>query len=277
MNATDKAVKEYIEKYVARGWVEKQSTLDRYLREARRKFPEWLDNVLKEVKTDEVIGIIGDTHCLFDHPNYADFCYDTFKKNHVTKVIHIGDLVDNHAISRHQTETCAMSPLEEYAETLEHVKKYTERFPELTLIRGNHDDIPLRQMASLGIPPIFLRDMHELWKLPKKWDIVEDIILNDVYYFHGVGSSGKYCGFNRAMANRMSTVQGHIHSAFHCIYHANPTGLIFGMAVGAGVDNEAYAFAYGKPSPNKSVLGCGIVFSSVHAMAVPMDKKYFRR
>src|SRR5664279_5075479 len=45
----------------------------------------------------EIVGIIGDTHFPFSHPNYLNFIQDTFKKHGVTKIIHIGDICDNHA------------------------------------------------------------------------------------------------------------------------------------------------------------------------------------
>ena len=53
------------------------------------------------------VGVFSDPHIPFNHPNYLQFIKDTFKKYHVGQVVCLGDLIDNHAISRHQTETCA--------------------------------------------------------------------------------------------------------------------------------------------------------------------------
>src|SRR5882672_3904939 len=38
-----------------------------------------------------IVGIIGDTHEPFTHKQYLDFCYDTFNKHKVNRLIHIGD------------------------------------------------------------------------------------------------------------------------------------------------------------------------------------------
>lgn len=230
----------------------------------------------KPSSNHDIVGVIGDIHAPFDHPNYVDFCYDTFKKHGVTRVVAIGDIADNHAISSHLTETCAMSPEEEYKNTLQHIQKYVEAFPNLDLCLGNHDNIPLRQMATLGIPTAFLKSFSSLWKLPDTWNIVEDIIIDNVYYFHGTGSVGKTPAFNRALNNRMSTVQGHAHSAFGVTYHANSLNIVFGLDTGCGILKEAYAFEYGKPFPKKPILGCGVVYSSTEAYAVPMGYEYFR-
>ncbi len=223
-----------------------------------------------------VIGVIGDTHCPYEMPHYLDFCYDTFKKHGVNKVIHIGDVVDNHALSFHLTETCALSPQEEYELAKTHVAKYVEAFPDVILCRGNHDAIPRRQAATLGIPDVFLKSFNELWGLPETWKIVEDIVINDVWYFHGSGSTGKTPAFNRALYNRMSTVQGHAHSAFGCMYTANTRDVVFGVDSGCGINNKLYAFSYGKPFPKKPILGCGVIYSSSEAYAIPMNEKYFR-
>lgn len=239
-------------------------TIRRYTNELRNRQTEHM-----------VVGVIGDTHLPFEHHRYLDFVYDTFKQHKVNKVIHIGDWVDNHYISRHQTETCAMSPEEEYEVAKEHGEAWKSAFPTLTMLEGNHDNIPIRQLATLGIPDCFLKSFRDLWEFPSGWELKEDLMLNDVYYFHGVGSVGKTPSFNRALNNRMSTVQGHAHSAFGCMYHANQRDIVFGLDVGCGIDSEKYAFRYGKPFPKKPILGCGIVYSSTQAMAIPMGDRYF--
>lgn len=222
-----------------------------------------------------IVGVIGDTHIPFEHPRYLDFVYDTFRKNKVTKVVHIGDLSDNHAISRHQTETCALSPEEEYEVTKERIQRWVEAFPDVTMMKGNHDNIPARQLATLGIPECYLKSYNDLWGLPDTWEIVEEAVISNVWYFHGVGSTGKTPAFNRALNNRMSTVQGHAHSAFGCMYHANQKDIVFGLDVGCGIDNDKYAFRYGKPFPKKPILGCGIVYNDTQAVAIPMGNRYF--
>jgi hypothetical protein len=90
------------------------------------------------------IGVIGDTHFPFVHQNYLQFLQDTFEKYNVSRVIHIGDLCDNHAISRWPSEPDAWGACQEYDAAMDCVQKYVEAFPEVTLVLGNHDVKPLR-------------------------------------------------------------------------------------------------------------------------------------
>ena len=50
------------------------------------------------------VGIIGDTHEPFCLDGYREFCIETFKAWKIDTVIHIGDLVDHHALSFHDSE-----------------------------------------------------------------------------------------------------------------------------------------------------------------------------
>lgn len=222
------------------------------------------------------VGVFSDTHIPFDHPNYLRFCQDTFKQFNVGQIVCCGDLVDNHAISRHQTETCAKSPYDELDMSIERVKAYTKAFPKVKMCQGNHDNIPERQAATLGIGKRYLKSFHELLELPKTWEISEEFIIDNVLYKHGINCLGKDGAINSAIQERMSTVIGHSHAFGGCKYSANKRDIIFGLNVGCGIDIDAYAFAYGKFDKNRPTLGCGIVFDSGYAIFVPMRDKYFR-
>jgi hypothetical protein len=223
-----------------------------------------------------VVGVVSDLHAPFIHPNYLPFLLDTFNENKVTDIVFIGDIVDNHAISRHMTEPSATGAYYEYQNALESLMPYLNAFPKARLCLGNHDAIPERQIATLGMPEIFLKSFRDLWGLPSKWEIDISFIIDDVLYHHGLGASGVNGAINMALTQRMSTVQGHEHSSLKVDYKANQRDMIFGMSVGCGVDNKAYAFEYGKFSKNKPILGTGIVKNSSHAFVVPMGTEYFR-
>lgn len=224
----------------------------------------------------EVVGVIGDTHFPFAHPNYINFLEDTFNQFKVTKIIHIGDICDNHAISRHLKEADSYGACQEYDLAMKDVEIYTRTFPKVTLLLGNHCRIPERQAATLGIPSQFIKGTKELWNLPKGWDVDEQVILDNVKYEHGIGSRGINGAVNNAVASMMSTVIGHQHSFGGIQYRSNAHNLIFGLNVGCGIDIDAYAFRYGKYEKNRPTLGCGIVFNSSYAIFVPMGWKYFR-
>lgn len=255
----------------------------------RAKFPEKTEHQLwekahsatrnqKKTNSDisRPVGVFGDIHAPFNHPNFLQFLKDTFAKYNVDQIVCMGDLVDHHAISRHQTEPCAKGAYDELDMSIAEVEKYVQAFPSLRMCRGNHDDIPSRQAATVGIGERYLKSFSELLNLPETWVIEDEFILDGVLYKHGVNCTGKDGAINAAIQERMSTVIGHAHAFAGCKYSANKRDIIFGMNVGCGIDIDAYAFAYGKYDKNRPILGCGIVHNSREATFVPMGAEYFR-
>ena len=230
----------------------------------------------KKSMSEKPVGVFSDPHIPFNHPNYLQFCIDTFKKFGVGQVVCCGDLVDHHAISRFQSEPCAKGAYDELDMSIAEVSKYVKAFPKVRMCKGNHDAIPVRQAATVGIGERYLKSYSELLHLPKTWEIADEFIINDVLYKHGINCMGKDGAINSAIQERMSTVIGHSHAFGGCKYSANKRDIIFGMNVGCGIDIDAYAFAYGKYDKNRPTLGCGIVFDSGNAIFVPMGKEYFR-
>ena len=238
-----------------------------------RSLPEYKTN---NIKTGEIVGVIGDTHFPFAHSNYIHFLEDTFNKYRVDRIVHVGDLVDHHAISRFQTEVDAFSATTEFELAQKDVSIYTRTFKNVDVLLGNHDLIPQRQCATLGIIPQFLKGFKELWQLPKGWNVHEQLEINNVMYEHGIGFSGSNAALNKAINSMQSCVIGHVHSFGGCLYKSNSKHLIFGLNVGCGIDIDKYAFRYGKYNKNRETLGCGIVFNDSNAIFVPMADKYFR-
>lgn len=246
-----------------------------------RNTPEYEARNGKKPKADTpkrgtVTGVFSDIHAPFDHPGYLPFLKDTFEQYGVDRVVCCGDIVDNHALSRHPKEPCARGAYDELDAAIARIARYTQAFPDASVCIGNHDLIPERQAAVLGIGSRYLRSIHEVLCLPKGWVFAEQHVLDDVLYFHGINAGGKDGAINAALNERMSTVVGHSHAHAGCKYAANARNLIFGMNVGCGIDIAAYAFAYGKHDKYRPVLGCGIVFGAAHAIFVPMGAQYFR-
>ena len=248
----------------------KPSTADRQARRVKaegRKAAKRLP-----MKNDTTcVGVIGDTHFPFTHPRYKDFCRDTFAEHNVGKVVHIGDIVDNHAISRHKTEPIADGVITEYEKAKAMVEDWAGVFPKMTIVLGNHDNILERQASELGVPAAFLKSTQDLYQMPNGWDVVDSVIIDDVLYKHGIGSGGMHGAYNSARRQCMSVVQGHTHSFAGVQWISTPQKLWFGMSVGCGINIDAYAFLYGKYMENRPILGCGIVNNSREATFVPMN------
>jgi len=221
------------------------------------------------------VGVFSDPHTPFHHKNYIQFLKDTFKKYKVGRIVCTGDLIDFHALSRHETETNARSAYDEFDLAREAVREFTTAFPKADYILGNHCKRLVGKAKTAGIDRRFLKSLPELLNLPQGWKVHDDeVIIDNVLYIHGVNWSGKDGAINAAIANRMSTVMGHSHSYAGVKYHANSRDLIFGMNVGCGIDIDSYAFAYGKYFREKPILGCGIVFDEHTALFIPMGAEY---
>ena len=222
------------------------------------------------------VGVIGDTHEPFCHPQYREFCYNTFNKYKVGRVVHIGDEVDNYALSYHEHSPDADSAGAEAEKAQKAMNKWYRTFDKVDVIVGNHSALPYRQATTRGIPKRFLKAYEEIWQAPPAWKWHLELDIDHVKYIHGIGSSGQNGAINRAVRSRQSTVIGHIHSFGGANYHANDNDLIFGLNVGCGIDTRSYAFEYGRPFVNKPTLGCGIVIGGHQAFFVPMKlgKKY---
>lgn len=229
-----------------------------------------------ESEESRPVGVFSDPHIPFDHPNYLKFVCDTFKKYNVGQIVCLGDLVDHHALSRFQTEPCAKGAYDELDMSIERVKEYVKVFQNVKMCRGNHDAIPVRQAAAVGIGERYLKPFSEVLGLPATWEIEDEFIINNVLYKHGINCTGKDGALNTAIQERMSTVIGHSHAFGGVKYSANKRSLIFGMNTGCGIDVDAYAFAYGKYDKNRPTIGCGIVFNESNAIFVPMGREYFR-
>jgi len=220
--------------------------------------------------------VIGDTHIPFEHQEYLPFCKRVQKAWKCSRVVHIGDLVDNHAISYHEHDPDGWSPLSEMEEADSHLAPWFKAFPKLYLCRGNHDSLVNRKGKTVGLPTRCFAEFRDIWKLPIDWFDSFEWEFDNVIYKHGTGSSGKYAHVQCAVDARQSCVIGHTHATAGVEWLANSKEIIFGMNVGCGVDRKTYAFKYGKDFRRKPILGCGVVSVSskgTNAQFVPMTLK----
>lgn len=206
------------------------------------------------------VGIIGDTHIPYELDGYMEFCKDTFELWDVDTVVHIGDLVDHHALSFHESEPTLKHANGEMEDARDHLQPWYDTFPELTLINGNHDLIPARQLTKIGMDAeVWMRPLAEVYNFPSGWETVNNVEIDGVLYHHGYTANGVNGFRNDAKARMVSTVSGHCHGNAGISATASHHRLVWGMAVGCGVDNTTMAMAYGKDFKNKPVISCGIV------------------
>ena len=113
------------------------------------------------------VGIIGDTHEPYCHPDYMNFCYEVFNRFSCGTIVHIGDEVDNAALSYHE-KMAEMPNAETEAEKAQTaMEKWYSTFPDVKVCVGNHSALPFRQATTAGIPKRFLKSYEELLHIPK--------------------------------------------------------------------------------------------------------------
>ena len=216
------------------------------------------------------VGIIGDTHVPYEHRDYLAFCKKIFKQHKCNRIIHIGDLIDHHALSFHESEPMLKGASGELLDARERLKPWYKAFPKLTVILGNHDRIPARQLKKIGIDAeVWMRPIERVYGFPKGWNTSDSVTIDGVLYHHGE-TAGGVNGFRNDAIHRMTnTVSGHNHSNAGISATASQHRLVWGMAVGCGVDNSSMAFVYGKHFKNKPIVSCGTVINGkpeVHFM-----------
>ena len=215
-------------------------------------------------KKQRRILVIGDLHCPFEHPRYFDHCVETYENYACNQVIFIGDLIDSHASSRHETDPDGVSPKTELDMAIEGLKKWNTAFPVADVIIGNHDRIVLRKAFSSSIPSVWIKSFNEV--LGTSWNWVQRMEYDGVQYVHGEGGTAR----TKAKNDMQSTVQGHIHTQAYCEWMVGNNFKIFGMQVGCGIDRDSYAAAYAKHF-KKQAIGCGVVIGGHTAFNVLME------
>ena len=217
--------------------------------------------------------IIGDTHEPFSKEGYLEFCREQQEKYDCGTVVHIGDLVDNHAVNYHEHDSEGQSIGDEYKLALIKCKQWYQVFPNVKICIGNHDALPFRKAFTAGLPSNWLKNYQEMFESPKTWDWSFIHEIKGVIYQHGTGLSGEMASINCARENRNSTVIGHLHTVMNTRFLASFKDLIFGMSVGCGIDHSKYAFAYGKENTRKPVIACGVVLNGELPINIPFKIK----
>ena len=218
--------------------------------------------------------MIPDTHCPAMLPKFPGFLSKLEKQYKCNRVVHLGDLVDNAAISYHEKHPGLSSAPEEYKKAKKQVAEITKRFPKADLLIGNHDALTTRQAVSIGLLPEWLRDFNDIWALPKAWKVhsrFTEIEIDGVIYMHGdSGKGGQFGAIKTAMAKFGNVCMGHLHADFGVFYYANARNRVFGVAAGCGVCHKALSQQYGQKFVRKPIVGAAVILDG-HPIVIPMN------
>lgn len=220
--------------------------------------------VYKDGNPDNIL-VIGDLHAPFTLPKYLKFCREQQEIHDCGTVIFIGDVIDNHFSSYHESDPDGYGAGEELDRAIDMIADWYHTFPKATVIIGNHDRLVYRKAYSSGVSKRWIKEYGEVLNT-SGWNFVENIELFDVNFNHGEGGTAR----NRIKSELQSQVQGHLHTQLYTDYLVGANFIVWGMQVGCGVDNKSYAMAYGK-NFRKPAIGCGVVINKgTQPIAIPM-------
>lgn len=218
---------------------------------------------IKKSKSGKNVLVIGDLHEPFCLDGYLEHCIETYNKYKCNEVVFIGDIIDNHASSYHETDPDGHSAGQELKMAIQRIKQWYSAFPKATVIIGNHDRLIMRKAYSSGLSKMWIKDYAEVLGTPG-WNFTDSIEIDNVLYIHGEGGTARA----RVRRDLQSIVQGHLHSQAYIDWCVGAKFKLFGAQVGCGIDHRTYAMAYGKEGP-KPAIACMVVLNGttpIHSM-----------
>jgi len=210
---------------------------------------------MRETEARNVL-VIGDLHEPFCLDTYLDWCIEQYDNFNCTEVVFIGDVIDNHYSSYHETSADGMGGLEELELAIKRIARWRDAFPVATVLIGNHDRLIMRKAQTSAIPSKWIKSYKEVLETPD-WNFVERYVLDNVQYLHGEGGTAS----TKCRADMMNTVQGHLHTQCYVQNFVGQKFRIFGVQSGCGIDHESYAMAYAKYG-KKPAVGCVVVLNN---------------
>ena len=202
--------------------------------------------------------VVPDLHAPFIRDGALEFLVQTYHEYDCNEVVFIGDIMDNHYSSFHDSDPDGLGARRELDMAISQLRDFSIAFPDARVCIGNHDAIPARKAFSSGVSGAWVKSMKEVmldYGLPVDgWDFAEHHVIDGVKYVHGIGRQAK----PRMIYDGESIVQGHWHARSSIEWLVNAHKKTFAMQVGALIDDNAYAMAYAKHFP-KSHKNCGLV------------------
>ena len=211
----------------------------------------------------KTILVVSDMHLPYQHKDSIKFLKEIKKEFKPDTTISIGDLLDQHALSFHDSSPELYSAGHELDKAKEYVKELESVFPKLIEVDSNHSSMIYRRALKHGLPRAYLKDYGDFLET-RKWKWVDDLTLtmsNGQRCFFTHGRSADVLKVSQTMG--MSAVQGHYHTKFVISWWANPDNLFFGMNVGCLIDQKSMAFNYAKNFRTRFIIGCGIIIDGI--------------
>jgi predicted phosphodiesterase len=219
-------------------------------------------------KNDRIL-VISDMHIPYHHPQLVPFLKAVKEKYKPTRVVCIGDEVDKHAMSFHDSDPDLMSAGDELAASIKCLQPLYKMFPNVDLVDSNHGSMHYRKGKHHGIPRKYLSSYGDILEAPKGWKWHDELILKsnsvEIMFRHQFKKNPLVCSQQMAMC----VVQGHFHEDFNIQYVSSPNKLLWAMTVGCLIDKKALAFEYNKTNHKRPIIGVAMIIDG-QPLLIPM-------
>ena len=224
-----------------------------------------------------VILVMGDDHNPYGHPDKMEFLRGVKERFHPDTVVHLGDEVDHHAMSMHDSDPNLDSAGPELYKARRALKELAELFPTMLLCNSNHGSMAYRRALKHGIPTEYIKDYLDVlfpdgdkpdWKWADEWEL--ETQAGPVLFRHQF--SGKES--TSACHEGRNTIGGHWHSKLNVEYRQSRGRLYFGASCGCLADPKSLAFRYSVNMMNRPILGVILICAGVPlVLPMPLDEK----
>jgi hypothetical protein len=219
---------------------------------------------------NQVVLVISDTHFPYNHKDLIRFLAAVAQRYKITRVVHIGDEIDGHALSFHEHDPDLLSPGHELNKARLGLRALFRLFPKVDVLESNHGSLVYRRARASGIPNGAIRSYREVIEAPEGWKWHNELLMrlpdaSLCCFRHGMTKDA--LRWSRMMA--MHTVNGHFHEDFNVRYWRSPRGLFWSMVVGCLIDDSSLAYSYNKLNVQRPIYGVGLIINS-HPVLVPM-------
>lgn len=199
---------------------------------------------------------IPDLHLPYQHIDAIDFLSKLKKNLKPTRIVCLGDELDYHALSFHESDADLFSAGDELKRARAYISSIHKLFPKMDVLESNHGSMAYRKMKYHGMPRSLLKSYDQILGVSKwKWHNKLIIPLPNggrCMFVHSYGANV----LEASQSLGMSLVQGHHHSQFELRYWQSDYGeLNFAITSACLIDDKSMAFAYNKLQVRRPILG----------------------
>lgn len=114
-----------------------------------RTYKDIVQNKLLDNPREGVL-VVGDLHAPFIREGYLEFCKRIYDKHNLERVVFIGDIIDNHYSSFHDTDPDGHGAGEELDRARKQISEWYKTFPDADVLLGNHCFSAETQLLTRG-------------------------------------------------------------------------------------------------------------------------------